>query len=41
MWPIFVAMGLYCIAYLYDFPGGPKGFWIATKVWINSKKRPF
>lgn len=38
MWPIFVAMGFYCIAYIHDFPGGPTCFWAATKGWLRSTK---
>ena len=31
MWPIVIVMILYCAFYLYDFPGGVKGFYSAMK----------
>lgn len=41
MWPIVAAMGVYCAAYVHDFPGGPAGFWVATKMWMKSLKSNF
>lgn len=38
MFPIVVAMIVYALCYIHDFPGGAQGFWCATKAWLKRGK---